>query len=310
MLRHFTSSYLTYPSNVTVSAVVYSRNEARLLQPCLDALTGFDEVLVCDMESSDDTVEVARAVGARIVDVPDARVIEEVRQLGLDAAQSDWVLFIDADEILPARFADHVRAMIASAERDGTVAFRLRYTNVAFDRELQHTLMGSAKFSLMRRRAAYYAHPRRAHRPPQFDGPVRDAPPTTPPILHLNFRSVEQMVEKTLRYAPDLPADDKLLKPTGLVRELLRETVFSGTWRDGYAGTAVATSSVVGRWYGALLAAQQRELLTSDHPPAELRRVAALTRAHAASIRLRDGFGRILRGHRAAHPHADTDSKS
>lgn len=295
---------------VTVAAVIYSRNEADLLQRSLGAATGFDELIVCDMQSTDDTVEVARAVGARIVDVPDARVIEEVRQLGLDAAQSDWVLFIDADEILPARFADHVRGMIASAERDGTVAFRLRYTNVAFGRELQHTLTGSAKFSLMKRRAAFYAHPRRAHRPPRFDGPVREAPPTTPPILHLNFRGVEQTVEKTLRYAPDLPADDKLLKPTGLLRELLRATVFSGTWRDGYAGTAVATSWVVGRWYGALLAAEQRELLTSDLPPAELRRVTALTRAHDASIRLRDGFRRILRRRRAADRHADTDSKS
>lgn len=262
------------------------------------------------MQSTDDTVDIARAVGARIVDVPDARVIEEVRQLGLDAAQSDWVLFVDADEILPRGFSDQVRSLIASAERDGTVAFRLRYSNVAFGRTLQHTLRGSAKFSLMLKRAAFYDYPRRAHRPPQFDGPVRDAPPTTPSILHLNFRTVEQMVEKTLRYASDGPADDNLLKPTGLLRELLRATVFSGTWRDGYAGTAVATASVVGRWYSALLAAQQRELLTSDLPAAELRRVTALTRAHDAWIRLRDDFRRILRGRRAAHRHADTDPKS
>jgi hypothetical protein len=281
---------------MTVSAVIYSRDEAELLRACLPAVTGFDEVLVCDMQSSDDTVEVAGAAGARVVAVPDARVIEEVRQLGLDNATSDWVLFVDADEILPAGFAEQVRGMITAAGQDGTVGYRLRYSNVAFGRTLRHTLVGSAKFSLMRRDATRFPQPGRAHIPPEFDGPTRDAPATVASILHLNFRGAEQMTEKTMRYAKDSRGDLALLKPTGLARELIRSTIFNGSWRDGYAGAAVSTSLVFGRWYGALLAAEREGTLDSDLPRDEQRRLTAMSRTQATLTRWRDGVRGLLHG--------------
>jgi hypothetical protein len=282
-----------------VAVVIFSRNEADLLRSSLPAATGYDELIVCDMQSSDDTVDVARAAGARVVDVPDARVIEDVRQLGLDAVQSDWVLFVDADEILPTDFADHVRSLITTADAEGIVAYRLRYANVAFGRTLRHTLVGSAKYSLMRRVATRFPSPGRAHIPPEFDGPQRDAPPSVPPILHLNFRTASQMTEKTLRYAADAEGDLALLRPLGLLRELLRAIVFSGSWQDGYAGTAVTTSAVMGRWYAALLAAERRQMLGAPLPAAERRALGALRRAHQAVMRARRRGGELagrLRG--------------
>jgi hypothetical protein len=247
------------------------------------------------MQSSDDTVALAKMANARVVEVPDARVIEEVRQWGLDAATTDWVLFVDADEILPPGFAEHVRRMTESDETDQTVAYRLRYSNVAFDRVLRHTLVGSAKYSLMRRGFAHYESPARAHIPPVFDGLVRDAPQEVPPVLHLNFRSAAQMTEKTLRYAADHEGEIDLLRPSRLLRELLRASVFSGSWADGYAGSAVATSSIFGRWYGALLTADQSGLLKQDLPESETRRLRSLSRLQKTLLGLRDrlrGIGR------------------
>ncbi|MHA7985501.1 glycosyltransferase [Rathayibacter sp. CAU 1779] len=273
---------------MTVAAVVYSRNEADLLAPCLAAVTGFDEVVVCDMQSSDDTVSVARRAGARVVEVPDARVIEEVRQRGLDAVGTSWVLFVDADEILPPGFSEHVRRMIASAASDGTVAYRLPYANVAFGRQLHSTLVGSAKYSLLSRSGTHYPALGRAHVPPDFDGPIKDAPASVPQILHLNFRGAEQTVEKTLRYSPDVAGEPSLLTPTGLIRALLRATVFSPVWADGYAGVAVATATVFGRWYAAFLKAERSGILADDLPARELRRVATVSRWQKAAIRSRD----------------------
>ncbi|NNC11869.1 glycosyltransferase [Planctomonas sp. JC2975] len=285
---------------MTVAAVVYSRNEADLLPPCLAALTGFDEVIVCDMQSTDDTVGVAERAGARVVEVPDARVIEEVRQRGLDAAGTSWVMFVDADEILPPGFSAHVRRMIASADSDGTVAYRLPYANVAFGRPLHSTLVGSAKYSLMSRSGVRFPTPGRAHVPPDFDGPVKDAPPSVPQILHLNFRGAEQTVEKTLRYSPDVAGESSLLTPTGLIRALLRATVFSRVWADGYAGVAVATATVFGRWYAALLRAERAGILGDDLPARELRRLSSASRWQEAAIRSRETVRSVTRRSRRA----------
>ena len=50
-----------------ISAVLNTYNASQYLDRVLDSLSGFDEILVCDMESTDDTVEIARRHGCRVV---------------------------------------------------------------------------------------------------------------------------------------------------------------------------------------------------------------------------------------------------
>ncbi|HEY0188878.1 MAG TPA: glycosyltransferase [Cellulomonas sp.] len=272
----------------TVSAVVYSRDEADLLRDCLPLLADFDEVVVCDMGSTDDTVAVAEAHGARVVPVPDAPVVEEVRQRGLDAARSDWVLFVDADEHLPAGYRAAVQPVL-----DGpadVVAIRLRYDNAAFGRLLRHSLQGSAKLALLRRGRAQYAEPALAHVPPVLDGRAVDAPPDVPAIAHLNFRTIDQTTEKILRYAANNP--DRFVRiddPVALLRELARSTVFSGAWRDGRAGFAVAALHTVGQLSGSLVLAERSGTLTADLPARTTRLLRTVEGAQHAAVATRDG---------------------
>jgi len=275
--------------------VVFSRNEAELLRGCLPLLAGFDEVLVCDMDSSDDTVAVAHAHDARVIDVPVVRVVEAVRQRALDAAIGDWVLFVDADERVPTGFAARVRSLVSG--RPEICAWNLTYRNVAFGRTLEHTLVNSAKFALLRRDRCRYTDEERAHLPPIVDGPVDDAPADLPRIEHLSFRSISQGVEKTLRYADGFAADPSVLEPLGFLRHAARLLVFSGVWRDGRAGVAVGTITLFGHWYGAALRAQEAEGLTAEVSPARRRALETATSSQRAVIGARD-FVRARR-HRA-----------
>ncbi|MBD3779740.1 MAG: glycosyltransferase [Micrococcales bacterium] len=279
----------------TVSAVVYSRDEADLLRDCLPRLAGFDEVLVCDMGSRDDTSAVAAEHGARVVPVPDAPVVEQVRQLGLDAATSDWVLFVDADEHLPAGFRAALQPVLDGP--DDVAGVRLRYDNVAFGRLLEHSLRGSAKFALLRRGRAHYAEPALAHVPPVLDGRGIDAPESVPAIAHLNFRSVGQTTEKILRYAANNPGRfTRLDDPVALLRELLRSTVYSGVWRDGRAGFAVAALHTFGHLYGSLLEDERTGRLTQDVPRRRTRLLGAVEGVQRAAVGVRDGVRGAARG--------------
>jgi hypothetical protein len=281
----------------TVSAVVYSRNEADLLRDCLPLLAGFDEVVVCDMGSTDDTVAVAAAHGARVVPVPDAPVVEQVRQLGLDAATSDWVLFVDADELVPAGFRAALAPVLDGAGDAAGVL--VRYDNVAFGRMLEHSLRGSAKYALLRRGRARYAEPALAHVPPVLDGRALPAPPGLPPLHHLNFRSVAQTTEKIVRYADNNPGRfTRLDDPVLLLREVLRSTVFSGAWRDGRAGFAVAALHTFGHLYGSLLEAERSGTLTQDLPARTTRLLGAVAAGQRAAVRARDGVRRLARSGR------------
>ncbi len=86
----------------TVSVVVPSLNDALMLRQCLAALAvqtrAPDEVIVVDNGSVDDTAEVARAAGARVVTEP-VRGVLRATAAGFDAAAGDIIARLDTDSV-------------------------------------------------------------------------------------------------------------------------------------------------------------------------------------------------------------------
>ena len=56
-----------------ISVVINTYNAERDLEQVLEAVKDFDEVLICDMESTDKTLDIARRHGCRIVTFPKTR---------------------------------------------------------------------------------------------------------------------------------------------------------------------------------------------------------------------------------------------
>ena len=84
---------------MSVSACLIVRDEAARLAGCLASVAPFvDEVVVADTGSTDDTVAVAEAIGARVVHVEWRDDFAAARNAALAACTGDWVLSVDADE--------------------------------------------------------------------------------------------------------------------------------------------------------------------------------------------------------------------
>ena len=84
----------------TISAVINTRNEERNIRFCLQSLTWCDEIIVVDMESSDKTVEIAREYTNKIYRHGVVQAFDIARKFAVDKASGDWVLLIDADELV------------------------------------------------------------------------------------------------------------------------------------------------------------------------------------------------------------------
>jgi len=114
-----------------IAGVVLTLNEARDLPRALASLAWCDERLVLDSGSTDATAAVAAATGARVLTHrPDGRfLISEQRNWALEhgGLQSDWVLFLDADEALPPACAAAIRRAVAAADAPDGYELTPRY---------------------------------------------------------------------------------------------------------------------------------------------------------------------------------------
>src|SRR5579862_1615745 len=104
--------------SVAVSGIVSSRNEGHLLGRCLDALAFCDELIVVDLESDDDTVQVAEAHGAKVVRHPLVPIAEAARVTVAPQAKHDWLLVVDPDEEVPPALAARVAELLPTVSDD------------------------------------------------------------------------------------------------------------------------------------------------------------------------------------------------
>ncbi len=93
-----------------ISVVINTYNAERHLEKVLQAAKNFDEIVVCDMESTDHTVEIAEKYGCKIVTFPkgEYRIAEPARNFAIQSATNYWVLVVDADEIITKELKDYL----------------------------------------------------------------------------------------------------------------------------------------------------------------------------------------------------------
>ena len=104
-----------------VTVIIPTRNEARNLPRCLESLRGAGEVYVVDSNSTDETPEIARTFGAKVVQFHYHGGWPKKRQWALDTLPIayDWVLLLDADEALTPRLAEEIREAIKDSRYQG-----------------------------------------------------------------------------------------------------------------------------------------------------------------------------------------------
>ena len=93
-----------------ISVVINTYNAERDLERVLEAVKDFDEVLICDMESTDNTLDIAKKYGCRIVtfERKTYNIVEPAREFAIHEARFDWVLVVDADEIVTPELKEYL----------------------------------------------------------------------------------------------------------------------------------------------------------------------------------------------------------
>jgi glycosyltransferase involved in cell wall biosynthesis len=127
----------TPPAKVKVSVIVPVKNEADNLRRCLPALAWADEVFIVDSQSRDETGRVAEEHGARVVQFHFNGTYPKKKNWSLENLpfRNEWVLIVDADEVVVPQLADEIARRIASDEADG---FYLNMKYYFLGRRIRH----------------------------------------------------------------------------------------------------------------------------------------------------------------------------
>jgi len=110
-----------------LSAVVLAKNESERIGMCLDALAFCDEILVVDNDSSDNTVSVSREHGAKVIRFH-SEDFATLRNEALRHVKGDWIIYVDADEVVGKKLSLQIRKTIdSSGQGSAYFIYRINY---------------------------------------------------------------------------------------------------------------------------------------------------------------------------------------
>ncbi len=182
----------------TLSVVIVAKNEERTIGRVLDAVSAIaDEMLVVDSGSDDKTIEIANEKGARVVH-QDWLGYAGQKNFALSLAKSDWLLSLDADEIMTPEAVAEVKEIISGetvGKCDGYKIPRVlyigehpvRHGGFYPDAQLRLIQNGKGKF-----------RDRMVHERIFVDGAVGDL---KHPMLHYSYRNVDEFTKAMDKYA-------------------------------------------------------------------------------------------------------------
>jgi tetratricopeptide (TPR) repeat protein len=116
-------------SGLRLSLCMIVKDEEEMLPGCLEPLRGVvDEMIVVDTGSTDRTVEIAESFGAKVVLFPWNGSFADARNISLDNATGDWIMYLDADEHIEAEDAPRLRELLGRTWREGFNLVETNYT--------------------------------------------------------------------------------------------------------------------------------------------------------------------------------------
>ncbi len=190
-----------------VTVIIPVRNEARNLSRCLQALKEVGEVLVIDSQSTDETVEVARSYEAQVVQFHYQGGWPKKRQWAMDTLPlaHDWILLLDADEVLTRELSQEIYSAIQNPAIDG---YSILLRTWFLGRVLRHGDVGLWKLSLFRRGKGRFECRLKDQDASMADMEIHEhvvvegaAGKLRNPLLHHNMESLSRYIQKHDEYS-------------------------------------------------------------------------------------------------------------
>lgn len=192
-----TADGLSVPGGLSVAIIAC--NEAHRIARCLKSVSFADQIVVLDSGSTDDTVAIARGLGADVEVTPDWPGFGPQKNRALARCRYRWVLSIDADEQVSDALAAEILRVLREAPAEATVAgYWLRRSSRYCGQVIRHGLWGNDRVLRLFERQRGRFTDARVHESLVCDGETRVLEGI---LVHDSVDSPEDARSKARRYA-------------------------------------------------------------------------------------------------------------
>ena len=178
----------------SVSAIVITLNEEEAVRDCLESIQWVDEIVVVDSGSTDRTVEIARNLASKVIE-SEWLGYSETKTLALSHATHPWVLWVDADEVMPEQLSGELQQHLN--QKPEVHAYYLPRKAIFLGRWIRHCgwYPDYVCRVFMKEHATFNG--KLVHEGVSVDGP---AIYLQNPLLHYTDRTLEHYLDKFNRY--------------------------------------------------------------------------------------------------------------
>lgn len=220
-----------------LSVVVITKNEEYRITACLESIKWADEIIVVDSGSKDKTLQIVEKYTDKIFKT-DQQNFAAIRNLGVEKAVGEWVLFVDADERILEPLKIEIEAMINLSDYS---AYAISRNNIIFGTAVKYGSFWPDWVIRLLKKTDFDSWIGKVHEYPKFRGKLGYSKNS---LLHLTHRNIDQIVLKSLEWSK---IDAKLRLDAGhpkmsgwrFLRIFLTEIFNQGILRKGFFNGSV-----------------------------------------------------------------------
>lgn len=235
----------------SISVIIICKNEALNITECIQSASFADEIIVLDSGSSDNTVTLAQATGAKVIET-DWPGYGIQKNRAIEASSSEWIFSLDADERISKSLAQEIRLKLKNPQFS---VYEIPRSSLYISKFMQHSGWHPDKTKRLFKRGKAKFTDSVIHESLLTSEPVGEL---KEPIIHFSYRNFESVLSKINNYS-SVSAQKKFAESKK--GSSLKKAIICGLWAffrtyiikagflDGKEGVMLAISNAEGVYY-------------------------------------------------------------
>lgn len=229
---------------IKLSVVISAHNEEKRIREVLEAVSFADEIIFVDNESTDSTKKISEEFTKKIFSRPNFQMLNKNKNFGFSKASNEWILNLDADEIVTPELRDEIISVISKS--NDIEGYLIPRKNIILGKWMAHTgWYPDYQPRLFKKGKGKFAE-KHVHEKIVFEGKTENL---KNPMIHNSYGSLDQFLQKmmtnyTISEAENLIAKgyepkliDSFLFPAN---EFLKRFFFEEGYKDGAHGLVLS----------------------------------------------------------------------